>query len=159
MQIDGWVRDVMNVDPLAEKYRAFNWNVLEIDGHDMDKILEAFERARAKNDLPTLIIAHTVKGKGVSFMENEAGWHGVAPNREQFEKAMVDLATPSVPRARVEALLARAAEYGAQVSTQNKRHPAGLPPRLLVECRLDDESGYGRDADGIRARPRESRRR
>jgi transketolase len=116
LQIDGRVRDVMNVDPLAEKYRAFNWNVLEIDGHDMDKILEAFQRARANNSLPTLIIAHTVKGKGVSFMENEAGWHGVAPNRAQFEKAIVDLATPSLPRARVEALLTMAAEYGAQVT-------------------------------------------
>jgi transketolase len=116
LQIDGWVRDVMNVHPLAEKYRAFNWNVLEIDGHDIDKILEAFERARAKDDLPTLIIAHTVKGKGVSFMENEAGWHGVAPNRAQFEKAMVELASPSLPGARVEALLARAAEYGVQVT-------------------------------------------
>ena len=122
LQIDGWVRDVMNVDPLAEKYRAFNWNVLEIDGHDMDKILEAFESARAKDDLPTLIIARTVKGKGVSFMENEAGWHGVAPNRAQFEKAMVELASPSLPRARVEALLARAAEYGVQVA--RKTHDA-----------------------------------
>jgi transketolase len=120
LQIDGWVRDVMNVDPLAEKYRAFNWKVLEIDGHDMDKILEAFERSRANTELPTLIIAHTVKGKGVSFMENQAGWHGVAPDRAQFEKAMVDLATPSVPRARLEALLARAAEYGAQVARKTK---------------------------------------
>ena len=120
LQIDGWVRDVMNVDPLAEKYRAFNWNVLEIDGHDMDKILEAFERARAQDHLPTLIIAHTVKGKGVPFMENEAGWHGVAPNREQFEKAIVDLATPSVPRARVEALLARAAEYEREVARKTR---------------------------------------
>jgi transketolase len=120
LQIDGWVRDVMNVDPLAEKYRAFNWNVLEIDGHDMDKILEAFEGARANNSLPTLIIAHTVKGKGVPFMENEAGWHGVAPNRAQFEKAMVELATPSLPGARVQALLARAAEYGAQVARKTR---------------------------------------
>ena len=118
LQIDGWVRDVMNVDPLAEKYRAFNWNALEIDGHDMAKILEAFQRARATNSLPTLILAHTVKGKGVSFMESEAGWHGVAPNRAQFEKAIVELATPSLPRARVEALLARAAEYGAQVTRE-----------------------------------------
>jgi transketolase len=120
LQIDGWVREVMNVDPLAEKYRAFNWNVLEIDGHDMEKILEAFARARANHELPTLIIAHTVKGKGVSFMENEAGWHGVAPNRAQFETAMVDLTTPSVPPVRVEALLARAAEYGAQVTRKIK---------------------------------------
>jgi transketolase len=121
LQIDGWVRDVMNIDPLAEKYRAFNWKVLEIDGHDMGKILEAFERARANNGLPTLIIAHTVKGKGVSFMENEAGWHGLAPNRAQFEKAMVDLATPAVPQAHLEALLARAAQYGAQVASKTKR--------------------------------------
>ena len=120
LQIDGWVREVMNVDPLAEKYRAFNWNVLEIDGHDMDKILEAFESAQANHDAPTLIIAHTVKGKGVSFMENQAGWHGVAPNRELFEKAMVDLTTPSVPRARVEGLLAKASNYGAQVARRTK---------------------------------------
>jgi transketolase len=120
LQIDGWVRDVMSIDPLGEKYRAFNWNVLEIDGHDMDKILDAFERARANSELPTLIIAHTLKGKGVSFMENEVGWHGVAPNRAQFEKAMVELATPSVPRARLEALLTRAADYGAQVTRRIK---------------------------------------
>ena len=120
LQIDGWVRDVMNVDPLAEKYRAFNWNVLEIDGHDMDKILEAFELARAQDHLPTLIIAHTVKGKGVSFMENVAGWHGVAPNREQFEKGITELAAPSVPRARVEALLARAAEYEQEATRKTR---------------------------------------
>jgi len=120
LQIDGWVREVMNVDPLAEKYRAFNWNVLEIDGHDMDQILEAFETARSNNQLPTLIIARTIKGKGVSFMENEAGWHGVAPNRVQFEKAMTDLATPSVPPARVDALLSRAAEYGAEVTRKTR---------------------------------------
>jgi transketolase len=124
LQIDGWVREVMNVDPLAEKYRAFNWNVLEINGHDMDRILEAFESARSNSQLPTLIIAHTIKGKGVSFMENQAGWHGVAPNQVQFEKAMTDLATPSVPRARVEALLSRAAEYGAEVTRKTR---AALP--------------------------------
>jgi transketolase len=120
LQIDGWVRDVMDVDPLAAKYRAFNWNVLEIDGHDMEMILGAFEDARASHGLPTLIIAYTVKGKGVSFMENQAGWHGVAPNREQFEKAMLELATPSVPRPRLEALLARAAENGAQVTRKTR---------------------------------------
>ena len=120
LQIDGWVRDVMNVDPLAEKYRAFNWNVLETDGHDPERILEAFERAREKRDQPTLILAHTVKGKGVPFMENQAAWHGVAPNREQFEKAIADLATPSVPPARVEALLATAADYSAKVERETK---------------------------------------
>ena len=124
LQIDGWVREVMNVDPLADKYRAFNWNVLEINGHDMGAILEAFESARANHQLPTVIIAHTVKGKGVSFMENQAGWHGIAPNREQFEKALTDLATPSVPDTRIHGLLDRAAGYGAEATRKTR---AGLP--------------------------------
>ena len=127
LQIDGWVRDVMNVDPLADKYRAFNWQVLEIDGHDMEKIVEAFERARAGRSHPTLIIAHTVKGKGVSFMENQAGWHGVAPNRAQFEKAMVELATPSMPCARLEALLAKAADYSAEAARKAKEALPSFP--------------------------------
>ena len=118
LQIDGPVRDVMNVEPLAEKYRAFNWNVLEIDGHDTEKILAAFESARAARGRPTLLLAHTIKGKGVSFMENAAGWHGIAPNREHFEKAMLDLAHPAVPGARVEALLARASAYASQVALE-----------------------------------------
>lgn len=109
LQIDGWVSDVMNIDPIAEKYAAFNWNVLDVNGHDMNQILDAFERARTASGRPTVIVAHTVKGKGVSFMENQAGWHGVAPNREQFEKAMIDLATPSVPPDRVQGMLAKAA--------------------------------------------------
>jgi len=120
LQIDGWVRHVMNIDPIVEKYAAFNWHVLEIDGHDMERILDAFERARAASGRPTVIIAHTIKGKGVSFMENEAGWHGVAPNREQFEKAMVDLATPSVPPERLQAMLATAAENAQVVERKTK---------------------------------------
>lgn len=120
LQIDGWVREVMDIDPLAEKYAAFNWNVLEIDGHDMDQILSTFERARAASGRPTVIIAHTVKSKGVKFMENQAGWHGVAPNREQFERAMVDLETPSLPRERRDALLAKAAEKAERAERQAK---------------------------------------
>jgi transketolase len=120
LQIDGWVREVMNVDPIAEKYAAFNWNVLEINGHDLEQILDAFERARAATGRPTVIVAHTVKGKGVSFMENVAGWHGIAPNRDQFEKAMLDLATPAVPSARVQALLAAAAKH-AQAAEEKTR--------------------------------------
>jgi len=124
LQIDGWVRDVMNIDPIGEKYAAFNWNVLEINGHDLPQILAAFERARSTSGRPTVIIAHTVKGKGVSFMENEAGWHGIAPNREQFEKAMVDLATPSVPSERMQAMLSRASANAQDVERKTK---AGLP--------------------------------
>jgi transketolase len=110
LQIDGWVSEVMSVDPLADKYKAFNWNVLEIDGHNMEQIVKAFEQAGNIAGRPTLIVANTVKGKGVSFMENEASWHGVAPNKEQFQKAIADLATPAVPAPRREALLAKAAE-------------------------------------------------
>ena len=84
LQIDGWVEDVMGVESLAEKYRSFNWNVIEIDGHDMGEILDAFKRARSHKGQPTLILAHTVKGKGVDFMEDVAGWHGKPPSLEQM---------------------------------------------------------------------------
>jgi transketolase len=91
LQIDGWVEDVMNIDPIVEKYRAFNWNVLEIDGHDMKQIVEGFDAAMAFKGKPTVIIAHTTKGKGVSFMENVAGWHGKAPSVEQMEQGLKEL--------------------------------------------------------------------
>ena len=90
-QIDGYVKDVMNIEPIADKWRAFNWNVLTIDGHDYQQIAGAFQQARATKDKPTFIIAETVKGKGVSFMENQIGWHGVAPTKEQLSKAVAEL--------------------------------------------------------------------
>jgi len=102
------VRDVMNVDPLAEKYAAFGWNVLEVNGHDLSDILSAFERAAATPSRPTVLLGHTVKGKGVSFMENQAGWHGIAPDREKFDKAMVDLSTLTVTAERQSTMLAQA---------------------------------------------------
>ncbi len=120
LQIDGWVREVMNVDPLAQKYSAFGWNVVEVDGHDMAQILAGFECAQAVADRPTLILAHTVKGKGVSFMENEAAWHGVAPNTEQFARARTDLHTPLVSEERIAALLARAQQNAAQVARRTR---------------------------------------
>ncbi|MEO0074028.1 MAG: transketolase, partial [candidate division WOR-3 bacterium] len=79
LQIDGWVKDVMNIEPIVDKYRAFGWNTIEIDGHNMQQILQAFEKAARTKGQPTAIIANTIKGKGVSFMENVAGWHGKAP--------------------------------------------------------------------------------
>lgn len=91
LQIDGDVEKIMGVAPVADKFRAFNFNVLEIDGHDYAQIDAAFERARAGNDRPTVIIARTVKGRGVSFMENDYTWHGKAPNKEQAEKALADI--------------------------------------------------------------------
>ena len=91
LQIDGKNDDVMKIRPVDEKFKAFGWNVLVIDGHDFDEILKAFAKTRACKGKPTMIIAVTVKGKGVSFMENKAEWHGTAPNDEQFETALKDL--------------------------------------------------------------------
>ena len=120
LQIDGWVREVMNIDPIAEKYRSFNWHVLEIDGHNMEEIVGALEKAKSLNGKPTAIIAHTIKGKGVSFMENEAAWHGVAPNKEQFEKAISEFRVPTLPRGRIDALLEKAADNAKRVARQAK---------------------------------------
>lgn len=91
LQIDGDTRKVMNTDPLDKKYEAFGWHVIKIDGHNMKQILHAFEKAKHVKNKPTIIIARTVKGKGVSFMENKAEWHGTAPNKEQAEKAISEL--------------------------------------------------------------------
>jgi transketolase len=124
LQIDGRVSDVMDVAPLAEKYTAFGWNVLEVNGHDLSEILSAFERAASTAGRPSVLIAHTVKGKGVSFMENQAGWHGIAPDRAKFEKAMIDLATPSVPAARQAAMLARAQAHAQSAALKAR---AGMP--------------------------------
>ena len=91
LQIDGKTADVMPTDPVDEKFWAFNWNVLCIDGHDFDAILSALADARKVSGKPTAIIMKTTKGKGISFMENQAGWHGKAPNAEQFATAKAEL--------------------------------------------------------------------
>jgi transketolase len=113
LQIDGWVKDVMNVDPLEEKYRSFGWEVLRIDGHDMKQVVEALEKAKAGLCKPVVIIAHTVKGKGVSFIENVAGWHGKSPNQEEMRKGLQGLGlAEKIP---VERLLEKAKQYQAEV--------------------------------------------
>jgi transketolase len=91
LQIDGSVEDVCSPYPIDKKFEAFNFHVINIDGNDFDQIRAAFKEARETKDMPTAIIAKTVKGKGVSFMENAAGWHGKAPNDEEYEIAMADL--------------------------------------------------------------------
>ena len=91
LQIDGRTADVMPSEPLDRKFEAFNWNVIKIDGHDFDQILSALNAARSFKGKPTAILASTVKGKGVSFMEGQAGWHGKAPNDEQFAQAKAEL--------------------------------------------------------------------
>ena len=92
LQIDGNVSEIMGVEPLDKKWEAFGWNVIKIDGHNFEEILSALEKAKECKDKPTMILAKTVKGKGVSFMENVCGFHGVAPTVEELERALAELA-------------------------------------------------------------------
>ena len=91
LQIDGFVHDIMEVQPVAEKWRAFGWHVIDIDGHDYAEIGAALDEALATKGRPTLVLAHTVKGRGVSFMENVCEWHGQAPNDEQAAQALTEI--------------------------------------------------------------------
>jgi transketolase len=116
LQIDGWVKDVMEVQPLDEKYAAFGWEVLHVDGHDMNQLVAAFAKARAVVGKPVVILADTVKGKGVSFMENVAGWHGKTPNREELNAALKELGlTERIP---VEMLVNKAKSYQADIDRE-----------------------------------------
>ncbi|HXY50490.1 MAG TPA: transketolase [Terriglobales bacterium] len=118
LQIDGAVADVMNVEPLGQKYRSFGWEVRRINGHNMAEVVEALENAKAGAGGPTVILADTVKGKGVSFMENIAGWHGKAPNRDEMLKGLAELGVQD--RISVEPLLERARQYQAEVDQRLK---------------------------------------
>ncbi len=91
LQIDGNNDEVMTVNPIADKFEAFGWQALTIDGHDFQAIADAIATAKATKGKPTVIVAETIKGKGVSFMENQVGWHGVAPTAEQAEQALAEL--------------------------------------------------------------------
>jgi transketolase len=91
VQLDGPVHEIMPMEPFMDKWRAFNWAVLEVNGHDVEEILDALDTADEIHDRPTVIMAHTTKGKGVSFMENDSGWHGRAPNDEQWAQALAEL--------------------------------------------------------------------
>ena len=91
LQIDGRTADVMPSEPLDAKFAAFGFHVLSVDGHDFAALTAAFDEAARTKGQPTVLLAHTVKGKGVSFMENNAGWHGKAPNAEQYEQAKAEL--------------------------------------------------------------------
>ena len=91
LQLDGWNRDIMNLEPLADKWRSFNWHVLDINGHAINQILQAAKKAGEIKQRPAVIIAHTIKGKGVSFMENNVDFHGKAPTQEEAEIALKEL--------------------------------------------------------------------
>ena len=92
IQLDGFVRDIMELEPLGEKWRSFGWHTISIDGHDIPQVQAAYAEAAATKGKPTCIIAHTIKGKGVSFMENNPKYHGVAPTKEECELALKELA-------------------------------------------------------------------
>jgi len=95
VQLDGFVHDIMPLEPMADKWRAFGWHVIEIHGHNMRQILDALDEAEDIHGRPTVVIAHTTKGKGVSFMENQCAWHGRAPTDEQCQQALCELGEPS----------------------------------------------------------------
>jgi len=116
LQIDGKVEDVMNIDPIKEKYQAFNWHVIECDGHDMKQVVDSLEQAKNYTGKPTAIIAHTVKGKGVSFMEDKAGWHGKPPSYDELEKGLDELGLRT--SIDYDALIDRAKAYQAEVDVK-----------------------------------------
>ena len=91
IQLSGVVKDIMNLEPLLNKWRAFNWNTVEIDGHDFQAIIQALDEAERIKDKPNLVLCHTTKGKGVSFMEGKWEWHGKAPNREEGKRAIQEI--------------------------------------------------------------------
>ena len=91
VQLDGATRDIMQVEPLPDKFHAFGWQVLEVDGHSLSALSAAFRLAAATQGRPTVLIAHTVKGKGVSFMEGQAAWHGKAPDQQTLSAALAEL--------------------------------------------------------------------
>ena len=91
LQIDGTIDKIMNSYPIDKKFESFGFNVINIDGHNMEEVLKAFEIAKTTKEKPTAIIAKTVKGKGISFMENQVGWHGKAPNETEYENAILEL--------------------------------------------------------------------
>src|SRR5271165_1323225 len=120
LQIDGWVKDVMDVEPLCAKYASFGWDVMRIDGHDMSQVVDALQQAKTSEGRPIVILANTVKGKGVSFMEDQAGWHGKAPNYEELTKALKELGLSE--RLPVQQLLEKAKQYQTEVEHRLDSH-------------------------------------
>src|ERR1035437_1160960 len=122
LQIDGWVKDVMEVEPLDAKYKSFGWEVMRVDGHDMKQLVDAFDKAKTIVGKPVIILADTIKGKGVSFMENVVGWHGKPPNREELDASLKELGlTERIP---VQKLLDHARNYQAE---QDRELDAKMP--------------------------------
>jgi transketolase len=91
LQIDGFCCEVKDMGSYLDKWKSFGWNVIETDGHDIEKLIASFDKAKTVKGMPTVIVAHTIKGKGVSFVENKAQWHGIAPKKEEYERAIKEL--------------------------------------------------------------------
>jgi transketolase len=114
LQIDGKISDVMNIEPIADKYKAFGWNVVRINGHDMQQVVDALTNSKKNTDgKPTLLLCDTVKGKGVSFIENVAGWHGKTPNKDEMNKGLAELGVAD--KIDIEGFFAHAKAYQAEV--------------------------------------------
>jgi transketolase len=91
LQIDGFCCDIKDMGSYLDKWKSFGWHVIETDGHDIEKLMESFDKAKTVKKMPTVIVAHTIKGKGVSFVENKVEWHGIAPKKEEYERAIKEL--------------------------------------------------------------------
>ncbi|MFA6907555.1 MAG: transketolase, partial [Candidatus Micrarchaeia archaeon] len=151
LQIDGEVCNVMNIDPIEEKYRAFGWHAISVDGHSIPALLAAFEEAERTKGRPTVIIAKTVKGKGVSFMENQAGWHGRAPKKDELDKALAELGATHLPKDEMIALAAAhqakvAAGIEAALPKFSKNYWWNAQEKMKVEMKSTKE-GFGEELD------------
>ena len=148
LQIDGWVKDVMQVEPLAEKYASFGWDVLRTDGHDMSSWSTLSRRPKRAVGKPAVILADTIKGKGVSFMENQPGWHGKAPNREELAAALASSALPNAFR--LAACSTRQRPTRRKSTAELAAKMPKFSPRLLVERGRHHEGENGAHAQGLR---------
>ena len=151
LQIDGNVCDVMNIDPIDEKYRAFGWHVVVCDGHSIDALIAAFEEAARTKGKPTVIIAKTVKGKGVSFMENQAGWHGRAPSKDELDRALAELGVSHLPKDEMIALAAAhqrkvSADVEAAMPKFSRNYWWNAQDRMKVEMK-STKDGFGDELD------------
>ena len=151
LQIDGSVCDVMNIDPIDEKYRAFGWHVVVCDGHSIDSLISAFEEAAKIKGKPTVIIAKTVKGKGVSFMENQAGWHGRAPSKDELDRAILELGVEHLPKDEMIAIAAAHqkkvnADVEAAMPKFSKNYWWNAQDKMKVEMK-STKDGFGDELD------------
>ncbi|MCX6771912.1 MAG: transketolase [Candidatus Micrarchaeota archaeon] len=152
LQIDGEVCNVMGIDPIDEKYRAFGWHVIVCDGHSIDALISAFEEAARTKGKPTVIIAKTVKGKGASFMEGQAGWHGRAPNKDELDRALSELGMEHLPKDEMIALAAahqKKVDAGIEASMPrfSRNYWWNAQERMKVEMKSTKE-GFGEELEG-----------